>query len=254
VAIEVQSPTSFFLVLYALATLEWLFVKDFIQYFTLRINEYQRVPGLRFGQHVEFWATKAIHFVLFLSLPLMMMPVWNVITGLVVYHLVFSTALTFIFQIAHQVEKVSFPEPVGDPPMIVEEWGAHQMRTTANFATTNRFMNWFAGGLNFQIEHHLFPRMRHTLYPRISLIVRQTALEFGLPYHHYDTYAEAVKSHYRFLREMSREPQGVLVPSDADTHPISGSHPHGDNDLGRARSGPELLPNIATAELQAGTD
>jgi linoleoyl-CoA desaturase len=199
----------YFFVLYALATLEWLFIKDFVQYFTLRINVHQRVPRLKPAQHVEFWATKSVHFALFVILPVMFMPLWQVVTGLVLYHVVFSTSLTLIFQIAHQVEKVSFPEPVGDPPIIAEGWGGHQMRTTANFATANRCLNWFAGGLNFQIEHHLFPRLSHTLYPKISSIVRQTASEFGLPYHHYSTYTEAVKSHYRFLRELGREPQGA---------------------------------------------
>ena len=100
---------------------------------------------------------------------------------------------------------------MGDPPVIAEEWGAHQMRTTANFATTNRYLNWFAGGLNFQIEHHLFPGISHTIYPKIASIVRQTAAEFGLPYHHYDSYTEALKSHYRFLRELGREPQETSV-------------------------------------------
>jgi linoleoyl-CoA desaturase len=80
------------------------------------------------------------------------------------------------------------------------------MRTTVNFATESSVLNWFTGGLNFQIEHHLFPNISHTHYPDIQNIVRDTAGEFGLPYHLYDTYLGVVKSHFRIMREQGTEP------------------------------------------------
>ena len=195
----------FFFLLYALGTLEWFFVKDFVQYFTRWVNSYQRTPTMSRGQKLEFWMCKGVYAAIFLALPLAVMPAWRVLVGLLVFHVTLSLTLTFIFNLAHQVEKVDFPAPAGEPATIAEDWAAHQMRTTANFATGNRLLNWFAGGLNFQIEHHLFPRISHTLYPDISGIVRRTAREFDLPYHHYETYFAAVQSHYRFLRELGQE-------------------------------------------------
>src|SRR5262245_29832240 len=164
----------FFIFLYALATLEWFFAKDFVQYFTLRVNPYQQTPAMSWGQKLEFWICKGLYGALFVALPLAAMPAWLVVVGLLIFHITLSLGLTFIFNMAHQVEQVDFPAPVGDSAAIAEEWAAHQMRTTANFATANPLLNWFAGGLNFQIEHHLFPRISHTLYPDISGIVRRT--------------------------------------------------------------------------------
>ena len=87
-----------------------------------------------------------------------------------------------------------------------EEWAAHQMRTTVNFANSSAVCNWYTGGLNHQIEHHLFPSISHTHYEAIERIVRDTAQEFELPYKHFDTYGQALSSHYRFLQKLSLRP------------------------------------------------
>lgn len=196
----------FFGPLYAFNTIEWFFIKDFVQYFTLRINPYQSIPPLSAREKVEFWLSKAIYAILFVVVPFLVHPPLQVLGGLLVFHVTFGLSLTFVFNLAHATELAAHPQPAGEPATITEEWAAHQMRTTADFGTRNALLNWFAGGLNFQIEHHLFPGMSHTYYPEISETVKATAHEFGLPYLAHDTYLDAVASHYRALRALADEP------------------------------------------------
>jgi linoleoyl-CoA desaturase len=191
----------FFVCLYGLNTLEWIFVKDFVQFFTQRMNPYQRLQPMSRRLKQEFLISKLIYIAVFVLLPFVMLPPLRVVAGLILFHVTLSLSMSFVFGLAHVIEKADFPVATADRAK-VDEWAAHQMRTTANFATDNRLLNWFAGGLNFQIEHHLFPHISHTHYPDISGIVRQAACEFGLPYNHYGTFREALQSHYRTLYEL----------------------------------------------------
>jgi len=195
----------FFFFFYGLNTIEWFFVKDFVQYFRGRINPYQPIPPMTAREKIEFWTSKLIYYAVFVGLPFLILPPWRVVAGLVIFHVTLSQTLTFIFQLAHLIEKPDFPVPSANA-MIEEEWAAHQMKTTVDFATGNRLLNWFAGGLNFQVEHHLFPLISHTHYPEIRPIVQRTASEFGLPYHYCDSYFQTVKSHYRIVRDLGVEP------------------------------------------------
>ena len=197
----------FFSLLYALNTLEWFFVKDFVQYFSQRVNPYQPAPAMTRNEKLEFWLCKAAYFGGFVALPFLFLPAPRVVVGLLLFHLVMSLSLTLVFQLAHLTETAEFPVPTGTPITIEDEWAAHQMRTTTNFAMTNPLVNWFTGGLNFQIEHHLFPHISHTHYPDISAIVRRTAREFGLPYNTHHGFVDAVRSHYRMVRELAAEPR-----------------------------------------------
>jgi linoleoyl-CoA desaturase len=192
--------------LYAINAFEMVFVKDFVQYFSLRINEHQRIPAMSRAQKIEFWLTKAVYMAVFVALPFLLLPAGRVLLGFAIYEVTLGLSLALVFGMAHQVEIVGFPVPQGVPPTIGDEWAAHQMRTTANFANRNRIWNWYTGGLNHQIEHHLFPSMSHTRYAAIHGVVRGTAEEFGLPYHHFETYGVALHSHYRLLRRLGARP------------------------------------------------
>ena len=198
----------FFPFMYSLTTLEWMFVKDYVQYFTLKINPFQRIPELTKAEKIEFWFGKAFYMAVFVVLPFSVFPAWKVVVGLLLFHVTLSLGLAFIFNLAHAIERAEFPVPTAGATSleIEEEWAAHQLRTTVNFATGNRALNWFAGGLNFQVEHHLFPQVSHTHYPALSAIVRETASECGLPYNHYATYRDAVLSHWRILRDLAQPP------------------------------------------------
>ena len=112
--------------------------------------------------------------------------------------------LSIVFQLAHTVEQTAFPEVDKISHQLPDEFAAHQIKTTANFATRNKLVSWLVGGLNFQIEHHLFPKISHVHYPAISEIVRKVCLEYKLQYIEYPTMRKAVWAHVRFLRQMGK--------------------------------------------------
>jgi len=114
--------------------------------------------------------------------------------------------LAVVFQLAHVVEHAEFEAAGVDPVKIENEWAIHQVKTTANFAFSNKVITWFVGGLNYQIEHHLFPRISHIHYPAISKIVRETCEKFDLNYIYFPTTRAAIASHVRFMHQMGRNP------------------------------------------------
>ncbi|RDC62958.1 Acyl-CoA 6-desaturase [Adhaeribacter pallidiroseus] len=143
---------------------------------------------------------------MFIALPLLVLDItwWQFVMGFIGMHLAEGLTMGLVFQLAHVVEGTDFPLP-NDQGNIEEAWADHQMRTTANFATNSKLAGFLLGGLNRQIEHHLFPKVCHIHYPIISKIVKQTALEFDLPYIESPTFVAALKSHYRMLKKFGLE-------------------------------------------------
>ena len=140
-----------------------------------------------------------------LILPMFFHPILHVLIFFLVVHLVLGFTMTTVFQLAHIVEDNSFPRPDGATGEVDNEWAIHQVETTANFAPKNRWAAWYLGGLNFQIEHHLFPQICHIHYPAISGIVRETCREFEVAYVSYPTFSQAVKAHFRALKHLGSE-------------------------------------------------
>ncbi len=154
-----------------------------------------------------FLAFKIINATVYLLFPLFYLsaPWWQIVAGYLSMVFFGGFFLAVIFQLAHIVEKVQFPSP-NDSGHLPNEWGVHEMLTTSNFANENRFISYFVGGLNFQIEHHLFPYICHIHYPVIRDIVKKTAKEFNIPYNEYTTFTQALKSHLNTLKRFGREP------------------------------------------------
>ena len=191
-------------VLYAINGIEMVFVKDFVQYFTRQMNPFKSIPAMSRGEKIEFWASKAVYLAIFVALPIVLLPAERAIAAFLVYEFTLGLSLALVFSMAHQVENADFI--ASDTGPSAGEWAAHQMQTTVNFANTRPFWNWYTGGLNHQIEHHLFPSVSHTHYAVIRPIVRDAALEFQLPYKQFRTYREALKSHFRFLKNLAEKP------------------------------------------------
>ncbi len=184
--------------LYAFVGVNWIFYADYVCYFR---NRHEMTAHDKF----VFFFFKVVNILVFIVTPLLVMqaPWWQIILGYCALQFVGGFTVALIFQLAHLVEEVSFPIP--DEEMIIpEQWGVHEMMTTANFASKNRFLNVVLGGLNFQVEHHLFPNVSHSHYRHISQIVRETATEYSLPYHNNPTFRSAVKSHFRHLTKMGK--------------------------------------------------
>jgi linoleoyl-CoA desaturase len=191
--------------LYGLASLSWVVRKDFKKFFQTNIGKQdnRRHPKIELPKMIFF---KILYFTLFLVLPIMYLPFswYAVVGGFVLMHLAEGFVLGLVFQLAHVVEGMDFPEPT-DEGVIEETWAVHQMRTTANFAMKSKIAAFFCGGLNFQVEHHLFPMICHVHYPDIAPIVKKTAEDFGVPYHHNETFMQAIGSHFRMLDRFGKE-------------------------------------------------
>jgi linoleoyl-CoA desaturase len=188
--------------LYAIFYFFWLFLFDYKKYFTRKIGDFE-MPKLSIGQHLYFWLSKIGCYFILIVLPIMQVGTFNFLIGFTVFVLVTGFVVSIVFQLAHTVEHTDFPE-VTDEGKIENEWAIHQVQTTANFATRSRFVTWFCGGLNFQIEHHLFPKISHIHYPKISKIVKDTCAEYGLVYIEFPRFHNAVASHWRLLRELGK--------------------------------------------------
>jgi len=186
--------------LYAMNSIEWFFLKDFLCLFSRRLNRWQPAP-LTPAQRAEFWLAKALWFALFVLPPFLLLPPLRAAAAFIAYHLVFSLALTFIFQLAHLTPGMAFAAP-----RVTDDHASHQMRTTANFACRSRLLTWFSGGLNHQIEHHLFPGIAHTHYPALAAQVRTAAARHGLPYHDLGGLFPAIGQHLSLLRTLGDAP------------------------------------------------
>ena len=198
------------LFLYGFMTLS-LVTKDFRQlrnYNKLGITKQQHANPVH--EFLKLIATKIIYLFVFIALPLLLTDFswWQILLGFLVMHFTAGVIMSTIFQMAHVVEGADQPLPNLDGN-IDNDWAIHQLYTTANFARNNTILNWFIGGLNFQIEHHLFPNICHVHYRDIAPIVEQTALDFGLPYNIKPTFLGAVASHLRTLKELGRTSPAV---------------------------------------------
>jgi linoleoyl-CoA desaturase len=194
----------YFGVLYGTTQFFWMFWLDFKKYFRGRIGNIPLTKdNMKPLDHAIFWAGKFLCYFLFIGLPIITVGLVPALIGYGVFVAVTGFIISLVFQLAHAVEHADFPIP-NDVGQFENEWAIHQVQSTANFATSNRIVTWFCGGLNFQIEHHLFPKVSHVHYPQISRIVRETCLEHNLHYIEFPHMTAAVQSHYRYLRELGR--------------------------------------------------
>ena len=188
---------------YSLLTLSWVIYTDFKKFFSGRIGSY-KLRKMSASEGTLFFLTKIFYFVYMIGIPLLFHPVLYVLIAFVVIHLVAGLTFSVTFQLAHTLEGNTFPLPDHDTGGIDNEWAIHQVETTANFAPGNSLAAWYLGGLNFQIEHHLFPEICHMHYPQISKIVKETCRDFSIAYVSYPTVRSAIAGHYRFLRTLGR--------------------------------------------------
>lgn len=187
--------------LYALISLNWILYSDYLKVWEMR----KVIPRKELFYFIFF---KFINLSLTLIIPLFFFPMawWQVLLGYTVFQMAGGLSVAIIFQLAHLVENVDFPLP-DEQGIIWASWGAHEMATTSNFATKSPFVTHIVGGLNFQIEHHLMPKISHCRYFEISKIVRATAKEYGLPYHEQPTTRAAIFSHAKFLKNLGQKPK-----------------------------------------------
>ncbi len=190
---------------YSLLTISMVLFTDFQKFISGRIGKY-KLPKAGVKESTRFWLMKAFYFFYALALPMFFHSWWVVLLVFLLVHMILGFTFSIVFQLAHTMEDNSFPEPDPNDGAVKNEWAIHQIETTANFATRSRFLYWYIGGLNFQIEHHLFAKISHVHYPEISRIVRETCEEFGVKYVEYKSMLSALATHLKFIYHMSKKP------------------------------------------------
>lgn len=191
----------YFLFVYSLLYLYWIFVTDYKKYATKKVGIVP-IQKMTVADHFSFWGFKLLHIILFVAIPLYMVGFMPWLVGFLVYGISTGILLSVVFQLAHAVEEASFPMPNIETNKLEDDWAIHQLKTTSNFATSNKLLSWLVGGLNFQVEHHLFPNISHVHYPAISKIIKETCREYGIPYLEHPKLRMAFASHVNHLRTL----------------------------------------------------
>jgi linoleoyl-CoA desaturase len=200
--------------LYGVMVVKWQLYDDFRLALNRRMGEHC-VPRPRGRQLAALFGGKLVFVSLAFVVPLTMHPAWAVAACYLVATVVVGVVLAVVFQLAHCVEEAAFPvDSVAG--RIDKPWAVHQAETSVDFARRSRAAGWLLGGLNFQIEHHLFSRISHVNYPAITGVVERTCREFGVRYNDNATFLSALRSHYRWLRKLGRE------PADGDAYARAG--------------------------------
>lgn len=185
---------------YSIFTLTWVATKDFVKIFKYR-REGLLKAGKEFRKHIIYIVlSKVAYFSVFLALPIILLPIspWLVALMFLFMHMITGFVLSLVFQLAHIMPTSHFIEQ--EEQQLAENWLVHQLHTTSNYAMDNKTLFWFVGGLNFQVEHHLFPHICHVHYPEIAKIVQQTTAEYAIPYYAEKSIRSAIIAHFKMLR------------------------------------------------------
>ena len=193
--------------LYGLLAVKWQLFDDFYNVAVGKLGHH-RLPRPKGRQLVEFIAGKAVFLSMVFVVPMLLLhTVWPVVGIYLIASFVSGVTMSVVFQLAHVVEEADFPVPTATGPGAVTmgvPWAEHQVQTTVDFARGNWLLCYFLGGLNFQVEHHLFHKICHVHYPALSKLVEQACEEFGIQYNAHRSFWAAVGSHARHLADMGR--------------------------------------------------
>ena len=194
--------------LYGLLTINWAITADFRQ---MKRYMKRKLSQGKFPSPFVNWSklliSKILYFTFWIIIPIFIFKIlwWKVLISFVVMHYTAGLILTIVFQLAHIMDEADMPLP-DSKGNIKNNWAIHQLKTTVNFACDNKLVNWFTGGLNHQIEHHIFPNISHIHYDKIAKIVRKTAKEFNLPYNEFKNTKDAIVAHFKHIRLMGIKP------------------------------------------------
>ncbi|MBI3260566.1 MAG: acyl-CoA desaturase [Ignavibacteriae bacterium] len=189
--------------LYSLNLIHWVYVSDLKRIYNIfrKRSPEGKQPSPKEIFFLIFF--KLLHVFLFIAFPILTLPLawWQIVLAYLSFLAMAGLTMTTIFQLAHIVENVAFPLP-NEEGKIDNSFAKHQLATTSNFAIHSKLLSFLFGGLNFQIEHHLFPHVCHIHLRHLSPIVQATAKEFGLPYYQNSSFFTAIRSHFRTLKRL----------------------------------------------------
>ncbi len=186
--------------LYGLLAFQWIYIADYKKFFSRKIHK-KNIPLMKQKDVLIFWAAKICNIAFFIIIPVYMYgPI--ALLAWAIYLFSVGLIISVVFQLAHVHEQAAFENTKNGK--LVKSWYEHQLYETLDFGTQNKFLNWFLGGLNFQVVHHLFPQISHVHYRTIQPIVKETCGEFNLPYKEVSAW-DALTSHYSHLKKMGQE-------------------------------------------------
>jgi linoleoyl-CoA desaturase len=191
----------YWVILYGVSYLAWIFYEDFEKYFSGKISPHSEAKKLAPREHFIFWFTKIMYITAYIVVPIIMVGWLPWLIGFLIITFTCGLVISIVFQLAHVVEGTQFHD-AHQAQKDKQEWALHQIGTTANFATSSKWLYWLLGGLNFQIEHHLFPRVSHIHYPQISRFVKEACRESNITYLEYTSIFKAIGSHLLHLRRL----------------------------------------------------
>ena len=185
------------------SVIQWHFYSDYKKLVTGKIGDRTFDPP-RGWDLVGLFGGKALFLGLAIIVPCFRHSWWVVGAFYLGVTMVMGVVTSVVFQLAHIVEETAHPDLLDD---VHSEWVIHQLRTTADFARGNRLLTWYLGGLNFQVMHHLFPRVCHVHYPQVARVVAEVCEKYQVSYRAHPSVSSAIRSHFRFLRVMGRPPE-----------------------------------------------
>ncbi|MFT6873749.1 MAG: linoleoyl-CoA desaturase [Roseivirga sp.] len=191
---------------YSISTISWITTKDFVRmnrYYKMGLVGSKSVYRKKMAQ-VAIW--KVLYYVYALVLPLIFLPfgTGTILLAFLSMHMVTGLCISAVFQTAHIMPDMKFQKMDADGVVDVD-WTIHQLETTANYSPNSTVFSWLIGGLNYQVEHHLFPNICHVHYPNLAKIVKDTAAEYKVPYYSHKTFGSALVQHTRKLRNLGQE-------------------------------------------------
>lgn len=194
----------YWVVLYGISYLAWIFYEDFQKYISGKVSVNSDAKRIARREHYIFWFTKVMYITVYMIIPIVVVGWLPWLIGFLTVTLVCGLSISIVFQLAHVVEGTSFHSATAGDSKNKHEWAVHQLASTSNFGTSSGCLHWLLGGLNFQIEHHLFPRVSHIHYPVISIFVKEACRKAGLTYNEHGSMMGAITSHLVHLYRLGR--------------------------------------------------
>jgi acyl-lipid (8-3)-desaturase len=157
------------------------------------------------SEKVNYYAAMAIVVYAMLYLPARKHGLAMTALMVATYFVVISVGISSVFTVSHMNERAELDA--------TRNWAENQVRSTVNWGTGNEVANFLTGGLNHQIEHHLFPSVHPVHYPAISRIVRAKCRKHGIPYRSNDKgflagFWTSLRQHREFTRNMGQCDRG----------------------------------------------
>jgi len=130
--------------------------------------------------------------------PFLRFSTWKAIIWIVVPNVCFSLSFMLNSQINHLNEECAH----ASSPNFLK----HQVVTAMDFGHNSLICRYFSGGLNYQIEHHMFPFVNHCHLPSLAPLVKELCRKHDVPYNEASGYGDALEKHLKHTGNMSHKP------------------------------------------------